>query len=85
MKFNLSNKKVKKERKTKEGRFKDVAGRRVHNILNQMRLLRNCANKSNYSYTDEQVNKIFRAIDEEWKHVKSEFNKKKSKNKGFSL
>lgn len=85
MKFNLNSKKVKRERKTKEERFKDVAGRRVQNILNQMRLLRNCANKSNYSYTEEQVNKILRTIDEEWRHVRSEFNKRKSKSKGFSL
>ncbi len=77
-------KKQEKSRKSKEDRFKDVAGRRVHNILNQMRLLRNCSNKGNYSYTDEQVNKIIRAIDEEVKHIKSEFNKKRSK-KEFSL
>jgi len=71
--------------KSKEERFKSVAERRVQNVLNQMRLLRNCANRGNYSYTDEQVRKIFRVIEEEWKHVKSEFNKNKSKSKGFSL
>ena len=65
--------------KSKDERFKNVASRRVQNILNQMRLLRNCANKNNYSYTDEQVNKIFRTIEEEWKHVKTEFTKHKSK------
>ena len=71
--------------KSKEERFKSVAERRVQNVLNQMRLLRNCANRGNYSYTNEQANKIFRAIEEEWKHVRSEFNKNKSKGKGFSL
>ena len=76
--------KEKPERESKEERFKKVAGRRVHNILNQMRLLRNCANTGNYSYNEEQVTKIFKAIDEEWKHVKSEFNKKVSKRE-FSL
>ncbi len=78
---------VKKETKSKEDRFKEVAGRRVKNILNQMRLLRNCANKGNYSYNEEQVSKIFKAIDEEWRNVRSEFNKNKGKNKsgGFSL
>lgn len=85
MKFGLNNKKVDIKRKSKEERFKSVASRRVQNILNQMRLLRNCANKSNYSYTDDQINKIFRVIDEEWKNIRSEFNKRKSKNKGFSL
>jgi len=69
----------------KEERFRKIASRRVQEILNKMRLLRNCANRGNYYYTDEQVRKIFSAIDEEWKKVKSEFNKGKSKNKEFNL
>lgn len=85
MKFNLSNKKEDRRIKSKEERFRIVAGRRVQNILNQMRLLRNCANKGNYSYNEEQVSKIFKAINEEWRHVQSEFNKHKSKHRGFSL
>jgi len=72
------------KRKSKEDRFKEVAGRRVHNILNQMRLLRNCANRGNYSYNDEQVKKIIRALREELNHVESEFKKKISKRE-FSL
>ena len=74
----------KPERGSKEERFKKVAGRRVHNILNQMRLLRNCANRANYSYTEEQVNKIFKALREEFNHTESEFKKKVSKRE-FSL
>lgn len=85
MKFKFNKNEEKSARKSKEERFKYVAERRVKNILNQMRLLRNCANKGNYSYTDEQVRKIFNAIGEEWKHVQSEFNKHKNKHKGFSL
>ena len=77
--------KEKPEVKSKEERFKSVAGRRVQNILHQMKLLRNCANRGNYSYNEEQVNKIFKAINEEWKHVQSEFNKHKDKYPGFSL
>ena len=71
--------------KSREERFKVVASRRVQEILNKMRLLRNCANKANYEYTEEQVNKIFRTIDEEWKNVKSEFNKHQTKHKEFKL
>lgn len=85
MAFKFNQSKNKPERKSKEDRFREVAGRRVRNILNQMRLLRNCANRGNYSYTEEQANKIFKAIDEQWKHVKSDFNKNKSKHSGFSL
>ncbi len=71
--------------KTKEERFKRIASRRVQEILNKLRLLGNCANRGNYAYTDEQVRKIFGAVDEEWKKVRSEFNKGKIKNKEFNL
>lgn len=79
------NKDKNTERKTREDRFKEVASRRVQEILYKMKLLKNCANKANYSYTDEQIKKIFSAIDEEWKHVKLEFNKHKDKHKEFRL
>lgn len=69
----------------KEERFKRIASRRVQEILDKLRLLGNCANKGNYSYSDEQVKKIFSAIDDEWKKVKSEFNKGKTKGKEFNL
>jgi hypothetical protein len=69
----------------REERFKKVASRRVQEILNKMRLLRNCANKGNYSYNSEQVNKIISTIDIEWKKVKSEFNNSKPKKEEFSL
>lgn len=77
--------KEKPKTKSKEERFRLVAGRRVQNILHQMKLLRNCANRGNYSYNEEQVSKIFRAINEEWKHVQSEFNKHKNNDREFKL
>lgn len=77
--------KTKIDNKTiKEERFKRIASRRVQEILNKLRLLRNCANKSNYSYSDEQVRKVISTIEDEWKKVKLEFGKHKSK-KEFSL
>jgi hypothetical protein len=69
----------------KEERFKRIASRRVQEILDKLRLLGNCANRGNYSYTDEQVRKIFSAVDDEWKKVKIEFNKGKNKGKEFNL
>ncbi len=79
------NKKENPETKTREERFKEVATRRVQDILYKMRLLKNCSNKANYSYTDEQVRKVISTIDAEWKTVKDSFNQNKSKKKGFSL
>jgi len=72
-------------REIKEERFKRIASRRVQEILGKLRLLGNCANRGNYYYTDEQVKKIFSAIDDEWKKVKTEFNKGKNKEKEFNL
>ena len=69
----------------KEERFKRIAGRRVQEILDKLRLLGNCANRANYSYTDEQVRKIFNTIEDEWKKEKMEFNKGKTKNREFNL
>lgn len=69
----------------KADRFRKVAVRRVQEIIRKMRLLRNCANKNNYYYTEDQVNKIITTIDSEWKKVKAEFNSSKSKKEEFSL
>ena len=68
----------------REERFKRVAPRRVQEVFERLRLLENCANTINYSYTEEQANKIIKAIDNEWKRVKNEFNKNKPK-KEFRL
>ena len=78
--------KPKINRKTlKEERFRKVASRRVKEVLNKMRLLRNCTNKANYNYTAEQSKKIINTIEEEWKSVKHDFNKGKIKTKEFNL
>ncbi len=74
-----------KQKNDKEERFRRVAVRRVQEIMSKMRLLKNCANKNNYYYTEEQVDKIISVIDSEWKKVKSEFKSHKSKNEEFSL
>jgi len=82
--FNKSKSKI-DSRTLREERFKRIASRRVQEILDKLRLLGNCANRGNYHYSEEQVKKIFNAIDDEWKKVKSEFNKGKNKNKEFNL
>jgi len=78
-------KKLESQKNEKEERFKKVASRRVKEILNKMRLLKNCANKNNYYYNEEQVNKIISAIDSDWKKVKAEFSSQRSKKEEFSL
>ncbi|OON87437.1 hypothetical protein BXO88_03960 [Oribacterium sp. C9] len=68
----------------KSERFKRVAENRTNKIIDQLRLLGNCANKSNYEYREEDVKKIFSAIEAELKESKSKF-QAKSRNKKFEL
>ena len=69
----------------KDERFKKIASRRVQEILDKMRLLRNCANKSNYNYTDEQVSKILKTIESQWNTVRQEFKKNRNVSREFKL
>lgn len=70
--------------KEKSERFKRVAENRTNKIIDQIRLLGNCANKSNYEYTDEDVKKIFAAIDSELKITKAKY-QAKAQSKKFEL
>lgn len=58
---------------TKRERFVRIAEARTNKILDMMKLLGNCASKSNYEYTDEDVKKIFAAIEKELKNTKNKF------------
>lgn len=60
----------------KTERFKRVAENRTNKIISQIRLLGNCANKSNYAYTEEDVKKIFSAIEAELKSTKQKYQEK---------
>lgn len=65
--------KPKYENESKQDRFKRIASFRTNRILDDLRLLGNCSNTSAYSYTDEDVKKIFGALDSELRRVKSLF------------
>ncbi|MEK6982071.1 MAG: hypothetical protein AABX38_04030 [Candidatus Micrarchaeota archaeon] len=58
---------------TRSERFKRVAEKRTRKILNEIRILSNCSNRSVYEYTEDDLNKIFGAIDEAVKQAKSKF------------
>lgn len=65
----------------KSERFKRVAEKRTNRIIESIRLLGNCSNKSNYEYEDEDVKKIFNAIEAELKDTKQKYQSKEKKNK----
>ena len=48
----------------KRERFKRVAGKRAQRVLRELKLLGNCGDCRNYKYTNEEVEKIFSAIDQ---------------------
>ena len=58
---------------TREERFKRLAEQRVNVILDKLRLLGQLSNKSNYEYTDAQVEAIFKAIQRDLNATKSKF------------
>ena len=70
---------------TKNEKFRRLAESRVNTVLDRLRLLGQLADKKNYDYTDEQVSKIFRAIDSELKDTKSKFQKGSAGRKRFTL
>lgn len=72
---------------SKRERFTKVASNRVQNVLHYLDLLKNCANKSNYEYTQEDVDKMFSEISKALKDVKAVYANEQNKlnNKGFSF
>lgn len=68
----------------KADRFKRIAENRTNRTIEALRLLGNCANRSNYSYTEEEVKKIFTAIEAELKKAKEKFQPPK-RTKKFEL
>lgn len=67
------------ENESKEARFKRVAERRVRAILRDLRILGNCGNRGNYSYTESDFRKIFSEIEQAVKDAKAKFHLPKEK------
>ncbi len=70
---------------TREQRFRRLAEQRVNVILDKLRLIGQLANKSNYEYTDDQVEAIFKAIQKEVNGTKSRFRNGSAKRRRFTL
>lgn len=63
------------EKNVKKERFNKIAVNRTNKILDTLRLLGNCSNTASYEYTEEDVKKIFNAIEQEVKMQKQKFGK----------
>ena len=64
---------------TKEERFKRVVQKRVQNTLDSIRRLSQCSNKRMYSWNEEQLKRIWKAIDNELKLCKACYEDAESK------
>ena len=62
---------------TPEERFKRVAEARTNAIFNKLRILGNCSNRQIYSYSEEDIDKIFSAINKQLREVRAKFNSHK--------
>ena len=55
----------------KREKFVRIAQGRTNKIIKMLRLLSNCSKKSIYDYTEQDVKKIFAAIEKELRQTKS--------------
>lgn len=77
---------MQKAEETKREKFVRLAEARTNKIIDMLQLLGNCSNSSAYDYTQQDVDKIFSAIEAEVKEAKKKFNKIESrKNTRFTL
>ena len=64
------------EEDEKNKKFVRIATLRTRMVLRFLRRLRGCSNRSRYSFTDVQLQKIFSAIESELVKTKTAFGKK---------
>jgi hypothetical protein len=72
--------------KSKRERFEKVAGSRVQMVLDKLDNLSKCANKRNYDFNNQDIDKMFKAITEKLKITKLKFESElEVKGKGKSI
>ncbi len=60
----------------RRSKFVELAEKRVNKALSQIKLIGNLSNRSNYSYTEEDVTKIHRALKKALDDMKARFDSK---------
>ena len=63
------------EKETKREKFVRLAEARTNKIIDMIKLLSNCSSLSTYEYTQQDVDKIFSAIELELREAKKKFAK----------
>ncbi len=62
-----------KKTETKREKFHRIAANRMQNILTEMNRLSNCSNTANYEYTEKDVQKIVKTLNEKFSEIKLSF------------
>ena len=71
-------------KESKRDRFVRIAEARTNKILKQIQLIGNLSKRNVYEYSDDDVEKIFAALEEEIENQKEKF-KQEGKKKVFSF
>ena len=75
-----------RKEESKRDRFVRLAEARTNKIIDLIKLLGNCSNTGPYDYTQQDIDKIFSAIETELKEARKRFNKTDAnKSTRFSL
>lgn len=74
-----------REKETPNEKFKRIASARTQKIIDMVDLLSNCSNPYIYEYSQEEVNKIFNAIETELKIAKEKFRGNGTARERFTL
>ena len=61
------------KKETPNEKFKRIASASTQKILSMLELLGNCSNNYVYEYSQEEINKIFNAIETELRITKDKF------------
>lgn len=64
---------------TKRDRFKRLASSRTNTVIEKLEILGNCANRSNYEYTEDEVKQMLLAIERKVNEVKVLFSNSSQK------
>jgi len=71
-------------KETKEAYFLRIATPRIKSVLKALRILGNCS-KSSYSYTTEQIDKMFDKITENLEKTRAQFKQSKQEVESFEF
>lgn len=64
---------------SKKERFRRIGGRRVQQAIDKIELVSNCSNRNNYEYTEEDVKKMFSAINDAVRQAKAKYTEELNK------